>query len=365
MKVKPFIIKNKARALLAVMLGMALQAWGQVQVSQSVDSLEMPIGEQTMLRLTVQMPRGSHAVLPSYKPGQQMAPGVEVVAQSDHDTTAVGHGRVEVGRDYTLTSFDEKVYALPALRVKVDGKPYQGNALALKVLAVAVDTLHPNQYYPPKDVQDNPFSWSEWRPVALMSLLVLMLALAAFYLLARLKSGKPIITRIKTVRHVPAHTRALGEIDRIKREHVDAEEGSKAYYTRLTDTLRHYIQSRFGFNAMEMTSDEIIGHLQEKADRQMTDELRELFRTADLVKFAKYETLLNENDRNLVSAVRFIDETKTNEEEREERVLPPLSHDDLAARRARRQAKVALALACAVAAALLAAVVWRVAALLM
>ena len=42
--------------------------------------------------------------------------------------------------------------------------------------------------------------------------------------------------------------------------------------------------------------------------------MRELFRTADLVKFAKYTTLINENDRNLVTAVEYINQTKIEEE---------------------------------------------------
>ena len=40
------------------------------------------------------------------------------------------------------------------------------------------------------------------------------------------------------------------------------------------------------------------------------DELREIFRTADLVKFAKYSTLINENDANLVSAIEYVNQTK-------------------------------------------------------
>lgn len=32
--------------------------------------------------------------------------------------------------------------------------------------------------------------------------------------------------------------------------------------------------------------------------------------TADLVKFAKYSTLINENDMNLVNAIEFINQTK-------------------------------------------------------
>ena len=43
------------------------------------------------------------------------------------------------------------------------------------------------------------------------------------------------------------------------------------------------------------------------------DELRDLFMTADLVKFAKYEVVIDENDKNLVNAVKYINETKIEE----------------------------------------------------
>ena len=92
-------------------------------------------------------------------------------------------------------------------------------------------------------------------------------------------------------------------------------EDSKEYYTQLTDTLRNYIKERYGFNAMEMTSFEIIQRLQEVNDEEAIGELRELFQTADLVKFAKYNTLINENDRNLVTAIEYINQTKQEEEE--------------------------------------------------
>ena len=61
---------------------------------------------------------------------------------------------------------------------------------------------------------------------------------------------------------------------------------------------------------MEMTSGEIIERLMATADQQRMDELRQLFMTADLVKFAKYSTLINENDANLVNAIDFINQTK-------------------------------------------------------
>ena len=306
----------------------ASQARAQVVVEQTVDSVGILIGEQAHLRLEVTMPKGARLEWPTLQPNQNVTPGVEVVAVADGKTVETGKEQQKACRVYTITSFDESLYALPALPVKVNGKTYRGGTSALKVITVDVDTLHPNQYYPPKDVPDNPFLWSEWRPFLWLSVLTLALALLVFYLFVRLRENKPIITKLRIVRHVPAHQRALSAIEKIKAERMQQSEDQKAYYTQLTDTLRKYIQERFGFNAMEMTSSEIIGRLQENGDKKMLDELRELFTTADLVKFAKYSTLINENDLNLVNAVNFIDETKQDEQETVEKIAPKLSEND-------------------------------------
>lgn len=317
------------RNILVLLFGLVtLPTGAQVVVEQTIDSVGILIGEQAHLRLGVTMPKNAKLQWPELRASQYVVPGVEVVSFADGDTVAADNNQVKVERVYTITSFDEKLYAIPALTVKVDGKSYKGGTAALKVITMDVDTLHPNQFFPPKDVQNNPFEWSEWSPFFWLSLVVLVLALVAYYLIVRLRENKPIITRIRIVKHIPPHQRALNAIDKIKAERMQASEDRKTYYTRLTDTLRQYIQERFGFNAKEMTSSEIIENLQNAGDRKMLDELTELFTTADLVKFAKYSTLINENDLNLVNAVNFIDSTKLEGQPTEERIVPKLSEDD-------------------------------------
>ena len=93
---------------------------------------------------------------------------------------------------------------------------------------------------------------------------------------------------------------------------------------------------------MEMTSREIIERLQIAGDSKMLDELTELFTTADLVKFAKYSTLINENDLNLVNAVNFIDSTKVEGQATEEKNMPQLSDDDKRKRQGRLTIKALL-----------------------
>lgn len=326
-------------------LGCALFATAQVQVEQRIDSVQMFIGEQTVLRLRVNLKKGTDALLPHFQPSQQITEGVEVVAQKDIDTTELDNGMVTVGRDYVLTSFDEKLYAIPPLPVKVDGHTYKGNMVALKILTVPVDTLHPEKFYPPKPVQPNPFLWSEWKGLFVMSVTSLLLLIVLVYLVHRLRHNKPVFAKIRLVRRIPAHEAALREIEDIKKQHVESQEGQKAYYTKLTNILRGYIVKRFGFNAMEMTSSEIIEHLRQEKDQAMIEELRNLFLTADLVKFAKYETLINENDRNLVNAIAFIDQTKTNEVVHDERVKEQLSSTDVKSQKTRRLTQALIILA--------------------
>ena len=359
-----FKVKNII-LMLALMGGFVGEASAQT-VEQRIDSLQMLIGQQTVLHLKATAKRGAKIVLPSFKPQDQMIPGVEVVEQSKGDTMKVDDEQIMVSRDYTLTSFDENVYAIPALNFKIDGKNYHGNQLVLKVLTVPVDTVHPNQFYPPKGVQDNPFSWAEWSFAFWLSLLMIIICGAMLYLRNRLKKNKPIITRIRIVRRVPAHEKALREIHDIKQHHsTTSQETQKEYYTQLTNTLREYIVSRFGFNAMEMTSAEIIDHLRASGDQKMIDELRMLFSTADLVKFAKYEIPMNENDSNLVNAINFIDQTKTDEQPKEEKVVPQLSMEDQKSQQQRRLIKTLLWVGGFVAAAIFAYVTYQVAMLVM
>lgn len=331
----------------------------QVSVDQTVDSVGIFIGEQAHLTLRVTCPKGFRLSWPNLKERQYLTPGIEIVEVSKPDTTDDGSS-LKVQRVYTITSFNERLYAIPALTVRINGKPYKGANQALKVITINVDTLHPNRFYGPKDVQDNPFKWSEWEPWFWLAIVVVLLGVVFLYLYIRLKEHKPIITRIHIVRHIPPHERALKAIDKIKTEHLQASTDQKAYYTQLTDTLRKYIEERFGFNAMEMTSAEILEHLQQAGDRKMLDELSDLFRTADLVKFAKYSTLLNENDANLVNAVNFIDSTKQEGQEVEEKIVPKLSEDDRRSRTNRITIKGLLWFICIIGAALLAFVIYNI-----
>ena len=320
--------------LLIVSLAVGMGRAQQVSVESKIDSVAILIGQQAHMTVGVTARHGARVDFPQFKRAQYLVPGVEVLGSSKADTSDVD-GMMRVSKTFTITSFDERLYAIPGMKVKVDGKTYSSNQLALKVITCDVDTLHPEQFFPPKDVQDNPFLWSEWSPLFWLSIVIMLLTLGLGYLFLRLKQNKPIITRIRVVKRIPAHQKALDEMNRLKEGHFDTADEQKQYYTQLTDTLRRYIRERFGFNAMEMTSSEIMENLRSCGDEKMIDELRELFSTADLVKFAKYSSLLNEKDMNLVNAINFVDQTKRDEAPTEEKIVPQLSDEEIKTRQNR------------------------------
>lgn len=304
-------INQKFLAILSFALIMAGVTHAQVTVDVKIDSMELLIGQQTALTLQVSADTKSTIGWPQLTPGDTIVNGVEVVDVLKPDTQLLNEGaRMLIAQRYLITSFDSAFYYLPPLAVQVDGKRYESKSLALNVLSVPVDTVHTDRFAGPKDVIAPPFDWSEWAPIFWYSMLLLLWALLLTYLFIRYRDNKPIIKVIKLAPRVLPHTKALQEINLIKSEKVWAQADSKEYYTKLTAILRTYIESRYGFNAMEMTSSEIIDRLLTDQTPESIQELKSLFETADLVKFAKYNTLINENDMNLVNAIQFIDETK-------------------------------------------------------
>ena len=312
----------------------ALLLFAQSSIQAKIDPIEMLIGEQAQVTLTVQANDNANIEWPKLQPRQMLVPGVEIIGTQHPDA----HTML-----ITLTSFDGSLYHLPAFNVKVDGKELKSSDLALKVVEVEVDTTQLNKMFPPKDVQDNPFDWQDWSLSFWLSILLLLLVALTYYLYIRLRAGKPIITHIKIVKRLLPHQKAMKEIEQIKADKMVASENQKEYYTKLTDTLRRYIEERYGFSAMEMTSSEIIGRLMASGDQQSLNELTQLFMTADLVKFAKYSTMINENDQNLVNAIDFINQTKLENQPTEETIKPQLSVEDQRSQKERRLLKLFIA----------------------
>lgn len=296
------IIKFKNLLLVLSVLLFAAESSAQISVEAHLDSAKILIGSQTRLTIEVKAPYNAKINYPSLRAQQILKGGLEIVSIDTTDN--------RFQRNYILTGWEKRHYKVPSLTVYVNGKKYKTEEIPLEVKTISVDTKHPDNIKPAYGVVNNIFSWGDWSDCFWLSILALLLLALAYYLYIRLKYHKPIISHIQFIKKKLPHQVALAKIAKLKHTPLNNHEEQKVYYTLLTDILREYLFKRFAINAKEMTSSQILSNLQ-KIDPKGNEELRAVFETSDLVKFAKY-TVHEGNDENkyLGCVINFIQKTK-------------------------------------------------------
>ncbi|HET6350146.1 MAG TPA: hypothetical protein VFH88_13785 [Candidatus Krumholzibacteria bacterium] len=85
---------------------------------------------------------------------------------------------------------------------------------------------------------------------------------------------------------LPPEVVALAELERIHGLGLPAQGEFKTHYTLVVDAVRRYIEARYGVEAMDQTTFELLGALDRRGVH--VDGLSPLLDEADLVKFAKF-----------------------------------------------------------------------------
>ena len=282
--------------------------------SLNVDTKEMRIGEHATLTLELCIDTGYDVELLVPK---KLAGDIEMLDRKDYRTSDPT-GRDIYRSECTITSFLDAPQIIPPIYAKVndDSTSYYTNPVNLWVNTVPVDTTNLKNIKGLRPVWDARLTWEEYRDTVYLSFLVLLLLALLVLIIIRIVKNKPIIRVVRVKPPKPSHFTALQKIDEIKSDNtLRGEESVKDYYTRLTDTLREYMHNRYKFNATDMTTGEIIENLLRFNDKEAIKEVKEILEVADLVKFAKMKPSLNENDRNMLNAIDFVNATKNVEEE--------------------------------------------------
>jgi len=305
-------------AAIILLLFTSAAIYGQeIRPKAIIDSNRILIGDQVRLRLEVEYPSDVKIHFPN--PADSLAKFVEIVERLPKDSSLVNNNRKKLLQEFVITSFDSGLHSIPPFLFTFSRNgiidSVKSNSLLLEVHTLPkLDSLMkalkgPIDIKPPIEA---PVTFKEVAPWIMGSLLVLALLFLIFYSLKRRKNNKGFFTLPQKPKE-PAHVIALRELDRIKEEKIWQQGKTKRYYSEITDVLRQYIENRFDIQAMEMTTDETISAF--KYRRSLVDEnsfenLRKILTNADLVKFAKYEPLPDENNMALVDTYFFINQTK-------------------------------------------------------
>lgn len=284
-----------------------------IVVSASIDSTTLSLGDQTDLHLRAICAPEEHVLFPVY--GETLIPEVEIVDRTIIDTMRLNDGRVQMDQYLTLTSFKDSLFYIPPVPFVSGDDTLYSSPLSLNVIQpFEMDTTEAITDIKP--VMNAPvWVWGTLRWV-LLALLVIALGTSIWYLskyLAQRNSADEENRPKETER--PAEEIALEQLDAIKEAKIWQEGQVKEYHTQLTDVIREYIARRFDVRSTEKTSDETLNAMKPLLadNKELYQRLQKMLSLADLVKFAKWNALPDENENSLNAAYRFVHETTPTE----------------------------------------------------
>jgi hypothetical protein len=331
---KPFFVKKKNNKqmvktnkygliiLLIMSIFATLPAFAQISVSAKMDTNMLLIGDQTNITFEATFPDTIMASLPVYS--DTVINKLEILNISDIDTV-IENNMLKISQKYLVTSFDSGWYVIPPAKFTF-GYPKANfidtvwaKPLYFGVLTMPLDTANPNAITDIKAPIDAPLTFKEVLPFVGGGLGILLLAFLLFVLYKKYVKKEEVFVKKEKPKE-PAHIVAIRELDKLKDEKLWQKGLIKKYYSALTDIVRTYMEDRFEFPAMESTTEEIIQTLRKnkEIDKELKNELFEMLRDADFVKFAKATPLAEENEKNLKLAYDFILKTKPVEVLRDE-----------------------------------------------
>lgn len=296
----------------------ALSGMSANKITARLDSAGILMGRTTTLRLEVSQPASVRGYLPLFRtPNEKGWVGVcgdSVEYRYPHQIDTVREdNRLKIDYAITVQSFDSGTYRLPEVAF-VDGvDTVWSNSLQLTVRPVVDVTAEtPIADYANVADPENPSIFDalpDWM-IRYWWILIIIAALAALgiYLWRRYRTTGSILP--KKPEPTPNEV-AEAALKSLKEKKLWEQGLEKDYYTDLTDILRKYLYGRFGINAMEMTSRQILGAL--SANKELKDKrqmIRQILDMADFVKFAKVRPLPADNVTAFDNAYKFVMDTR-------------------------------------------------------
>ncbi|HYI02850.1 BatD family protein [Hyalangium sp.] len=170
----------------------------------------------------------------------------------------------------------------------------------------------------PKDADEQGASLFDFQPPAevpirswrLLYILagVLAAGLLAWGLVKWLRRPRPQVVAVKPL--APLDVRTRKALDALKREELPAKGHVKDFYFRLSEILRGYLGERYGFEALECTTPELIASLRKLRTPGLPEEpLMRFISESDMVKYAKAEASPESCAQSLAFGYELVEKT--------------------------------------------------------
>jgi hypothetical protein len=296
MNVEGGLIKKYILSCIFVLASWFLHA----QVSATIDSTSIKIGEQITYKIQVQADTTSLVVFPE---GQTFTP-LEMIESYKTDTLKQ-KDKFNLIKRYGLTQFDSGHYTIPRQKIIIGNKTIFTDSLQVEVRNILVDSTKQG-LYDIKPIIEVQKPSSQWWKYALYILGALAIVSGLLYWFLWRK--KP-LTESEKIALLPPYDRAKLAIKKLEESTYLKQAEFKEYYCELTDIIRKYLDEQVYDHAMESTTEELVNRLRLLKEGNQIDlspetikNIEDILRRADLVKFAKSapDVALAELDRKTI-----------------------------------------------------------------
>jgi hypothetical protein len=262
----------------------------QPLVSASADRNRIFLGEQFTMTLLVEVGLNDRPVVFPVLP--DTLNHLEVIKRKAVDSVRSGD-RLRYTQEIVLTGFDSGMWSIPPQVVKVKGKDYRTGILRVAVMNVPLSGEGYNDIKDIIPVTDGGFNWKKW---LLVLATVLVVFFAVRYWWNQRRSAPPAIPQVS---RSTAFEEAMANLKKIQQEKANEKGEIKAYYSSIYDVFRTYLTRVSGKPFMQYTTDEILMGSKNMLPPDKFSSTAEVMRITDAVKFAKYQSDLNESVNSL------------------------------------------------------------------
>jgi hypothetical protein len=289
------------------------QAQSGVSAQVNVEPEEGFIGDIFTVSILIR----HDSILTPDMPKVESFPGFKVV-DSGSKTPETFAGQME--SEYWIRLQAEKVgkLTIPSLPISLylsDGPKEDDPDPAIVMTpqsSVDIKSIIQAQEEPPTEIKDiKPLVEIErnWWPWVIAGLALLGLLIALYFLWKKWQCRSP-VPASPPKRQLLPHELAMRELDALRAKGLLEAGQIQEYYFGLSEIFRRYLEFRYGFPALDWTTEEIIGHLHKvkELDSRKTDQLLVILRNTDQVKFAKAN--VHQDDNETQSIILFIQSTR-------------------------------------------------------
>lgn len=272
------------------------------QVSSSIDSTSIEIGEQITYNIQVETDTTTLVIFPE---GQTFMP-LEMIESYEADTIKKS-GRYNLIKKYALTQFDSGKYTIPQQKILVGDQTFLTDSIKVEIRNVIVDTTKQGLYDIKSIIMVEKEGNNWWKYLLVVLLLLSLVGFLVYWFLWR---EKP-LTEEEKIALLPPYDRAKLALKKLDESHYLEQSELKSYYSELTLIIRKYLDEKVYDHSLESTTDELISRLRLLKEGNQIDlspetikNIENILKRADLVKFAKSapDKELAVLDRNTIDA---------------------------------------------------------------